>query len=299
MSISAGLITLELSEFPVNNYVKIDPLHYEGAKFTLREATFSIFARKQNGIGIDRFYEGVKLAWPKWLSYFPLKTRPITIIETDWGLGGGSLGSFVLAVHLREKYDAESSAYLESVLGWPAQSTGTAYVEKQFASFDDPMQAYVTDQIVHELGHIFFLHGITELNNENNLWFGLGLGLVYDRLIWKEISEIPSPVFEAFDWIWKGRFANNTEIDQRLINPNTEKDKDFGLVRLQTYGHAKACAYLSELRIRIGANRFDDYVRSYLSKPIGAPIEYQDFLSLFSNADLAIVRKTESDFVIR
>lgn len=200
---------------------------------------------------------------------------------------------------MRGSYDEASASYLESILGWQVQPTGTAYIEKQFEKFDDPMQAYVNDQVAHELGHIFFLHGITDLKTETDTWFGLGLGMVYDRLVWSEISETPSPVFEAFDRVWKANFANNKEIDQRLINPNTERDEEFGLIRLQTYGHAKACAYLSELRRRIGPARFDAYVRTYLSRPIGSPIGYDDFLSSFSKDDLTIAQQLESEFVVR
>ena len=124
------------------------------------------------------------------------------------------------------------------------------------------------------MGHIFFLHGITDLKSDADTWFGLGLGLVYDRLVWGKLWETPSPVFEAYQKTWKERFANNPEIDQRLIDPKTNRDQDFGLVRLQVYDHAKAYAYLSELRNRIGPSAFDAYVRAYLSRPLGSSIEY-------------------------
>jgi len=127
----------------------------------------------------------------------------------------------------------------------------------------------------------------------------LGLGLLYDRLIWEEVSEIPSPVFKAFDRVWKNKFSKNLNIDQRLINPDITRDKEFGLVRLQTYGHAKAGAFLSELRSRIGSSKFDDYVKFYLARPEGSPIEYEGFLALFAEDDLKIVRMVESEFTVR
>ena len=290
---------LESSEFPKNEFIEVDSSLYDGVRFLVKDTTFIVFVRKNSAIGIERFHKAINLAWPKWLSFFPIKSQPITILETDWGLGGGSLGPFILAIHLKDDYDEASAKYLESILDWPAQSTGSAYINKYYADFEDPLQAYVTDKIVHELGHIFFLHGITDLKNEDDVWFALGMGLVYDRLIWDEVSNIPSPTLKAYNHIWKTKFANNPEIDQCLINPNTDNDEKFGLVRLQIYSHARAHAYLSSLRIRIGKSKFDNYVKTYLSRPLGSPIEYDDFLTNFSNDDLKIVRHAESEFSVR
>lgn len=290
---------IEINDFPKNDLIEIDPNVYYGIRTAIKGTCFNIFVRKKSAIGMERFHKSIGIAWPRWQSFFPIQCPPITILETDWGLGGGSLGPFTIAVHFKEKYDSDSSKYLELILNWPQKPTGSEYINEQFIGFEDPMQAYVTDQVIHELGHIFFLHGITDLKSEADTWFALGLGLVYDRLIWKDVSTTPSPVFEALDHIWKTKFANNFEIDQRLINPNTDNDKKLGLIRLQTYGHAKAHAFLSELRLRIGSSKFDKYVKTYLSRPIGSPITYEEFLSIFSAKDLITVRKTEAEFVVR
>jgi hypothetical protein len=290
---------LAQNEFPKLDAFELDPHLYDGARLVLGETVFFVFGRKKGAIGVHRLSQGIRLTWPKWTSRFAFNVPPITFIETDWGLGGGSLGSYTLAVHLRGEYDEASSRYLESILGWPRQRTGSAYIEQQFASFDDPMQAYVTDQVAHELGHVFFLHGIVDVKNEAEVWFGLGLGLVYDRLIWHEIFGVASPVFEAFSIVWKERFATNSVIDQRLVNPDITQDSEYGLVRLQTYGHAKAVAYLSSVRERLGPERFDEYVRSYLSKRLGATIGYDDFLESLSTDDMTIVRELETRFVVR
>jgi hypothetical protein len=277
----------------------MDPSVYEGAHFVCGGTKFFVYGRKQAGIGMQRLAEAIELTWPRWISYFPVQTPPITVVETEWGLGGGSLGNFTVAIHLRGDYDEDSAKHLESILGWPAQSSGLAYIEHQFAGFQDPLQAYVNDQVAHELGHIFFLHGIGDVKQDAELWFGLGLGLVYDRQIWSEIAGAPSPVFVAFDRVWREKFSKNPQIDQRLINPDTKQDEKFGLIRLQTYGHAKALAYLTELRARIGAQRFDAYVKSYLARPLGSAIAYEDFLSLFSQPDLDTVRQLETEFSVR
>lgn len=290
---------LEQSEFPQTHYIEIEPSMYHGIRFSVDGTEFNVLGRKENGIGTERLRKAILLAWPKWTSYFPLKCPPITIIDSDLGLGGGAVGPFTLAVYLKGDYDADSSKLIESILGWKPQKTGTDYIEDKFSDFEDPMQAYVNDQVVHELGHIFFLRGITDLKNEEDTWFSLGIGMVYDRLIWNELSDAPSPIFEAFHHVWKDKFANNSEIDQRLINPNTENDKKFELIRIQTYGHAKSAAYLSELRLRIGSNEFDVHVRAYLDRPIGSSIEYEQFLSYFSEIELKIVSEVESEFGVR
>lgn len=131
------------------------------------------------------------------------------------------------------------------------------------------------------------------------MWFSLGLGLLYDRLIWDQISDTPSPVFKAMDQIWREKFKTNSKIDQRLVNPNTENDEKFGLIRLQSYDHAKAYAFLAELCLNIGSGKFDTYVKSYLSRPIGSKIDYEEFLSTFSKVDLAVVRYLETKHIVR
>lgn len=118
---SDELIPLKPNEFPQVTLPHAPSSLFQGAKFTLKNTNFYIIARKSGGKGIQRIHKAIKLAWPKWISYFPFRSDPITILETDWGLGGGSLGSFALAVHLKGDYDAES-AYMEF---WSSQMIPT------------------------------------------------------------------------------------------------------------------------------------------------------------------------------
>lgn len=293
------LSILDSSHFPKNEFIEVDSSLYNGIQLIIKDTKFFVFVRKNSEIGIERFQKAINLAWPKWLSFFPIKSQPITILETDWGLGGGSLGPFILAIHLKGKYDDESAKYLESILGWSPESTGVDYINKYYPDFEDPIQAYVTDKIIHELGHIFFLNGITQLPNESDLWFSLGMGMVYDRIIWDEVSSTPSPGLKAYIHIWETKYASNPEIDQRLVNPNPNNDERFGLNRLQIYGHGKSYVYLSQLRSRIGSLKYDVYVKAYLAESSGSSINYNSFLKVFSKEDLHTVRKLETEFHVR
>ena|SRR5437868_8251344 len=98
---TSQLKDIDPSEFPKLDIISIEPNYYDGVCFTLGETKFLVFGKKQNGIGIERFLKAIKLTWPIWFSFFSIKTPPITIVETDWGLGGGSY--FLFAWNYRPK----------------------------------------------------------------------------------------------------------------------------------------------------------------------------------------------------
>lgn len=241
--------TLQVSDFPKSEFLDISTEYYDGVGISKDGTDFLIFGKKKHGIGASRLSSAIEATWPLWTQFFSFQIPPITLIDTDWGLGGGSLGPFMIAVHLKGDYDEISANYLEAVLGWSQQKTGLDYVKESFKDFPDPLMAYVIDQVAHELGHIFFLHGITDLKKEEEIWFGLGLGMFYDRIVWSQLFEKPSPVFTSMHKTWK--------------------------------------------------EKFDNYVRSYLSRPIGSTIEYADFLTLFDETDKMKTQSLETQFKIK
>jgi hypothetical protein len=153
----------------------------------------------------------------------------------------------------------------------------------------------------HELGHLLFGFGRTvNPTKQDDWWFSLGLGIVYDRLVWQTFSKISSPLFDSLAAIWRNKFASRADIDQRLVNPDTSRDKSADhLIRMQTYGHGKSSVYLMKLRERIGQTRFDDVVKAYLMRPHGSIIEYDDFLTFFRSPEREIIRQLEDEFQVR
>jgi hypothetical protein len=288
----AGVLPAPVSwnEVPAEALAHVDRRTYDASRIEVAGTTFYLLTRKKNGIEAGRFAKSLAVAWPKWLELFPAKIPTVTFIDYDMFIGGGSFSPIVLGVYFGGAIPEFASKFLKSVADWDPQPTTRAYIEKHYAHFPDPMQAYVDDLVTHELGHIFF---------GTDGWFALGLGLVYDRIVWNEFSQVESPIFGAVERVWKTKFAKRSDIDQRLINPDVRGDEKAGLIRVQTYSHGKAFAYLSELRGRLGAGRFDELVRAYLARPVDSKVDCEDFLTYLRPEEMDIVRAAETEFTVR
>ena len=187
------------SDFPDTGWLEIDTSKYSGAMTKHSGVEFSLLARKHDGIGLDRLQHAVNLTWPKWFEKFPIKTPMITVVDADLPMGCGALRSFAVGVYLGARdFEKAQIDYMRTVLGWDPHPNATAYVERYYSEFEDPIQAYVNDHTNHALGHIFFLNGVSELAQSTDAiapdtWFALGIGMVYDNLIWNELFDKTSP----------------------------------------------------------------------------------------------------------
>ena len=171
----------------------------------------------------------------------------------------------------------------------------------QYKGFADPEQAYLDDVVIHELGHLYFGFGQTKAPPKRLLdwWFALGLGLVYDRLVWKaQYKKKSSPMIDALIARYS-EFRERPDVDQRLVGPNISRDRAQGLSRLQVFGHGKALIVLREMRRRTGDRTFDRIVKEYLSRPVGALITYDDFLAHLPLAHRRALRAMETGFSVR
>ena len=273
---------------------------YEASKIELLGTVFFVVARVNGGLGKDKLSKAICLAWPKWRQIFSNKIEKIALIDSnEQYVGGGPVGRYAFNVYLGGAVRVEAAPYLESMLGWTIQPTASNYIMKYYENFEDPMQAYVNDTVTHELGHSFFGWGITQVELNPEQWFALGLGLVYDRIVWNQISNQVSPLFSATVNRYLEKFSQVPELDQHLIKPDTKNDSDFFLVRSQTYDHGKALVYLSELRNRLGITRFDELVRIYLARPYSSNINYDDFLTYLTPKELELVKSAEAAFEVR
>jgi hypothetical protein len=288
-------------ELPISAREYFDQGVYTPCKVTLEGTTFFIFGRSSGGLGSDRILKSLRIAWPKFFKNFQFILPDATIIDAEGPIGGGPMGAFIVGIYSSKSVDPDMSAYIEQATGWAPQSSTDDYIKAHYAIFDDPHQAYVDDMVIHELGHFLFGFGITKVNSFTfkDAWFALGMGIVYDRLVWDELNSKASPLFRAVVDIWRDRFSKMNEVDQRLVNPDESRDEKLGLNRLQTYGHGKAWIYLQALREAMGKKDFDQALLSYLSRPIGSDILYDDFLSNFSSSSKTTIDAVESKFSVR
>lgn len=286
---------------PKNALSKIEASKYTFGSLQIKGTTFFILGRKQGGLGIERLRKAIELYWPMWYEKFPYSFPEISFIDAEQYIGAGPYegADNVLGINLGGEFTAEIQDIISRMLAWTPAPSAESYVLREYTLFQDPLQAYANDFVVHELGHSIFGWGVTKIPQGTDKWFALGLGIIYDREIYAKTEQIPSPLFTSIVSVWKNKFSLIKEIDQRLVSPNTSRDLEFGLIRLQTYSHGKAMVYLSALRNEINPVIFDAKVIEYLNKRQYQVITYDDFLTLFNENEIQIIRKLESQYLIR
>ncbi len=292
---------IRFDEVPLEAQEFVDRALYDSAKLKVEGTDFFLLTRKSGGLGMARMATAVSVGWPALQKTLPAKVPSATIIDFDAAFGGGPMGKFIVGVYTTDAIDSDFGKVMEQVTGWAPLRSSQEYISKYYGSFADPMQAYATDMVVHELGHLIFGFGLTDLPDlkDEDSWFCLGLGLVYDRAAWSNLGEKTSPLFDSIISVWSERFSTRADVDQRLIRPDQSRDAGLGLQRLQTYGHGKSLVYLRELRNRIGASAFDAAVLKYVSRPQGSSIRYDDFLKFLGTGYAELVNKVEAEFTVR
>jgi hypothetical protein len=284
----AGVCNFEQIEFeglPSNLRDIVTKENYDSKTALVSGTRFFLLTRKKSVFVPEKFEVAIKKYWPQFATRFNLEVPPVSLIDIDSGLGGSPKGEYIVGVASSEVISRSFSETLSNVTGWIPKKSTKDYVVQYWGKFNDPFQAYIDDMVIHELGHVFFGYGFTKVKEPNQEWFSLGLGMVYDRLVWDTYHASKSPLFEEIDRVWRTKFADREDIDQKLINPDTSNDKAVGLDRLQIYGHGKSNAFLSELRNTIGESVFDDVVARFivLKNREKENICYESFINFFRN----------------
>ena len=298
---SADLTTIPFESVPLDVQKMVEKENYNSSFIEVDGTVFYILSRKSGGIPQERIAHSIKLGWPKLHKLLPVNLKQATIIDYDAFLGGGPMGKFIIGIYTTSTIPLEVGEAAKLITGWQPRSTSLEYISTYYGDFTDPVQAYTDDIVIHELGHLIFGFGLTEIPNlkDPDGWFCLGMGLVYDRLVFSQVSSKPSPLFEAIVGIWKEKFANHLELDQRLINPDESKDASLGLIRLQTYGHGKSLVFLNELRKRIGESLFDSAVLKYILQPRSVKLSYDKFLEFLPSEKKFVINEVEAELKVR
>lgn len=244
------------------------------------------------------FEEPLRTFWPRIQRRFEIPVPEVAIVDFDEAISGGPLGPYILGIFSSKNIAPEFQALIQATTGWSPQTSTENYIRQHYASFKNPMQAYVDDMIVHELGHLYFGFGINSVpEKETDWWFPVGLGLLYDRLAWEEVYSAPSPLFAGTAEQWS-KFAQ-LKVDQRLIDPDTSHDEKYGLSRRQIYSHAKALEFLKALRKTLGEDSFDASIKNYLRESLGQILQYDEFLMKLQPNDRRQASVVEEKFGIR
>lgn len=272
---------------------------YDFQSLEVEGTIFHVFARKNGGVGMTSLETSLRRMWPRFRKHFSTLPREAAIIDFDAPIGGGLLGSFIVGVFYSNSVSEEHQKVIQESAGWQPQKSTSDYIANNYSSFPDPRKAYVDDILVHEFGHLLFGWGETQVNesNPNDWWFSFGMGLLYDRIAWSEIYDLPSPLFENVISKWSKDFSKRRDIDQKLVNPDVSADKSAGLQRLQTYGHGKAYVFLRSVREKVGSKVFDETMNRFISG--GQLSSYDLFIEKFTNSDRNKVSAKEMEFQVR
>ena len=242
--------------------------HWKAETFKVSERQFTLLSRNRDALLSKDFMQSLaEQILPRFASRFRLPSDHIVLVDSDWAaVSGGLLGNNILGFFGKQILSKDDEEEIRVVFGREPASSTRASVEKIYAGAKDPWREYMTGMFAHELAHLYFGFGRTteRITDLHHLWLSLGLGLVYDEVVTKEITGRQDTFFAAVENHWRTKFASNSQVDQRLVNPDTTKDKVFGLSRAHVYAHGKALVVLRSLRSRLGNDRFDGVVAKYL-----------------------------------
>ena len=273
----------------------IDAALYDTTEIDVEGTHFFIFIRKVRPIKSDWITEAVKIYWPKLTVQLGRGVKEAALIDFDVPFGGGPFERYVIGIFSSSSVSDEFKKIVQQATGWSEKNSTADYIKFHYQDFADPQKAYVEDLVVHELAHLFFGFGKTTAPQQKlDLWFPLGLGIVYDRMAWSQVHQSLSPAFLGVTAEWR-RYAK-LPVDQRLVGPDVTRDQQFDLNRIQVFGHGKSSVFLETLRQKMGSNNFDRIVKQMIET--GVECNYMEFKKLASVKEQKIIKNLERSFKV-
>lgn len=293
MSKSTILENLKKADINIKDYAVND---------LLCENTNFLVLSRENGLGFEPIKTSILKSWPHFVSILGNRVSNVAIVDYDMPIGGGPLGPpYVIGVYSSGSISKDLQIYIKDAIGWEHKESTLDYINSEYVNYTKPVESYVDDVVFHELGHLYFGFGVTRTNfhDLSESWFSLGLGLVYDRLIWNMYYEGDGPIVFSLVDMWESKFSKIADLDQHLVNPDLSKDKKYRLERMQVFNHGKAYSFLKRLRKDLGNETFDYAVNKLLSDDEGE-LSYYRFKSILSdNVNAATtLKRLENSFSI-
>lgn len=243
----------------------LDKILWNIKTFESSGTDFQLLLRKSNAvIKVGDIKKAVRLVWPKYVHKFGNPTPHVVIADLDWDfISGGLIGTNIVGLFSLPKISAETAKAIGKDLSWKPGTSTRKFVELNYKGSKSPWNDYLIAMVSHELAHFYFGLGKTQeyATQIHDMWFSLGMGMVYDRQVTEQIIGRPDIFFDQVEKKWHHQFHNNSKVDQRLIGPNTSGDKSAKLSRSHVYAHGKASYVLRDLRQRLGEKFFDNVVK--------------------------------------
>jgi hypothetical protein len=240
----------------------------------------------------------VSKIWKEFSKRFGVPTEHLVFLDLKGPISGGPLGENVLGIFANHKISPAVQEDMKANLGWSPQSSTRNYVKANYPnSSKNQWQEYLFGTFSHEIAHLFFGFGVTRerVVSVEELWFSLGLGIVYDMEVTEKLlGRKPQLELDIIN-SWESKYSRIPEIDQKLVKPNTSADVKYPFDRKKVFAHGKAAFYLGKLREKVGIDAFDQAVLNYLkcSQCVGG---YEDFKKFLEKTSL--VQELEKIYVI-
>ena len=256
-------------------------------QFNFLNTHFELISPIKNAHIESRHWEAsVVKIWKEFTERFGIPTDHLVFLDLEGPISGGPLGENVLGIFATEKMKPAVQEDMKENLGWSPLTSTRAYVEANYPASKNQWEEYLFGTFSHEIGHLFFGFGLTRqrVSNADDLWFSLGLGMLYDMEVTEKlIGRKPQLELDIIK-SWEKNYANVQNIDQRLVNPNKTEDKKYTFDRKKVFAHGKAAFYLNKVREKIGKSKFDKAVLDYLKKCGKCEAGYEDFKKYLGNS---------------
>ena len=214
--VDSALKKSSLSKFVIGLAQKKD---WKEENFEHLGSRFTLITKKTSSIDPVHWKKNVSEIWQYYQSKFEQSVPQITFIELDWApISGGPLGENVLALFTQDLISIQGQNELRNDLGWLAQNSTQDYVRANYPGSANPWQEYLVGTYAHELAHLFFGFGKTreEVEAAHEVWFSLGMGMLYDEEITRKITGNYPAIFRASESTHE-KYSKIKALDQRLV----------------------------------------------------------------------------------
>ncbi len=271
------LVPKKVSQFVVGA-VKLS--EWSKHQFRFLNTNFELLSPNKNKhIDSNHWEASVKIIWKEFIDRFGSPTDHLVFLDLEGPISGGPLGENVLGIFATDKMTPSFAEDMKANLGWSSQPTTAAYVVANYPASKTKWEEYLFGTFSHEIAHLFFGFGVTRqrVESAHDLWFSLGLGMIYDMEITEKlIGRKPQLELDIIK-SWRMNYSYIQTLDQRLVNPKLEEDDKYPFDRKKVFAHGKAAFYLDKVRETVGKSQFDAAVVEYLKMCVTCETGYEDF----------------------
>lgn len=258
-------------------------------QFNFSNTHFELISPIKNAHIESRHWEAsVIKIWKEFTDRFGIPTDHLVFLDLEGPISGGPLGENVLGIFATEKMNPAVQEDMKANLGWSPLTSTKAYVEANYPASKNQWEEYLFGTFSHEIGHLFFGFGLTRqrVSNADDLWFSLGLGMLYDMEVTEKLVGRKPQLELDIIKSWETKYATIPNLDQRLVNPDKTEDKKYPFDRKKVFAHGKAAFYLEKVREKVGKPQFDSAVLEYLRKCGQCEVGYEDFKKYLGNSKI-------------